>query len=80
MENEKYVKRTQAQKLSWLINLFAEIFRITSVNSQQNILKKLEKDGKENAFISTHGMSWKYVEILSHVGKYFLGGACTLEN
>lgn len=57
MENEKYVKRTQAQKLSWLINLFAEIFRITSVNSQQNILKKLEKDGKENAFISTHGMS-----------------------
>lgn len=47
MENEKYVKRTQAQKLSWLINLFAEIFRITSVNSQQNILKKLEKDGKK---------------------------------
>ena len=47
MENKKYVKRTQAQKLSWLINLFAEIFRITSVNSQQNILKKLEKDDKK---------------------------------
>ena len=55
MENEKYVKRTQAQKLSWLINLFAEIFRITWVNSQQNILKKLEKDGKKMYFLVLTG-------------------------